>query len=180
MNMWELIKKLNMSPSRWKRFCCVYLKEYTLIDSTQALITGVRASESRQRKMNRALIEMGKGKRTKINKICEGNAEIFKAYTKPRIVNPIYGWSEADVWQFLKDRGVQSCSLYNEGWKRLGCIGCPMASKKQRARDFARWPQYAKMWIRALDQLDKEKLPPKLKEAWSTGEKAFEWYLNQP
>jgi phosphoadenosine phosphosulfate reductase len=58
------------------------------------------------------------------------------------VVNPIIEWTDADVWDFIHTHTIPYCSLYDEGHKRLGCIGCPMAGTERRLADFARWPKY--------------------------------------
>ena len=50
------------------------------------------------------------------------------------ILNPIIDWTHKDVWDYLNSRNIEHCKLYDEGYKRLGCIGCPMASKENRKR----------------------------------------------
>lgn len=65
-------------------------------------------------------------------------------------LNPIIDWEDDDVWEFLDDWAkVPHCELYDEGFKRLGCIGCPMAGTKGMKRDFARWPKYKDLYGRA-------------------------------
>ncbi len=55
-------------------------------------------------------------------------------------------WPDDVVWEFIREHQLPYCKLYDEGFKRLGCIGCPMSSKANKARDFARWPNYEKKW----------------------------------
>ena len=45
---------------------------------------------------------------------------------------------------------VPHCSLYDEGWRRLGCIGCPMSSAKQKQIENARYPHVKRNWIKAI------------------------------
>lgn len=44
------------------------------------------------------------------------------------LLNPIVDWTDEDVWDFLDNIvKVPHCCLYDEGFKRIGCIGCPLA-----------------------------------------------------
>ena len=45
---------------------------------------------------------------------------------------------------------VPHCSLYDEGWHRLGCIGCPMSSAKQKQIENIRYPHVKRNWIKAI------------------------------
>ena len=69
------------------------------------------------------------------------------------LVNPIIDWTTAEVWEFLKEYNIPYCSLYDEGFKRLGCIGCPMGSKEQRLREFERWPKYYNLYMIAFEKM---------------------------
>lgn len=67
------------------------------------------------------------------------------------IISPIIHWTEEDVWEFLNDvMQVPHCSLYDEGWKRIGCIGCPMSSHKQKKIENERYPHVKRNWLRAI------------------------------
>lgn len=67
------------------------------------------------------------------------------------LISPIIHWTEKDVWEFLnKVMEVPHCSLYDEGWHRLGCIGCPMSSAKQKQIENARYPHVKRNWIKAI------------------------------
>ena len=60
-------------------------------------------------------------------------------------------WTEGDVWEFLnKVMEVPHCSLYDEGWHRLGCIGCPMSSEKQKQIENIRYPHVKRNWIKSI------------------------------
>lgn len=72
---------------------------------------------------------------------------------RKRILNPIIDWNEAEVWEFIHEYEVPYCSLYDEGFKRLGCIGCPMGSVEARKREFERWPKYKEMYLRAFEKM---------------------------
>lgn len=132
MSMWELILKEKYPPMRNMRYCCRVLKE----DSGQGrfLITGVRAAESARRAKRKQveLCQNGKGR---------------------RFVHPIFEWSDSDVWGFIREYRIPFCQLYNEGKKRLGCIGCPMSGPDGIIQDFVRWPKYKQSYLRTFDKL---------------------------
>lgn len=67
------------------------------------------------------------------------------------LISPIIHWTERDVWEFLNEVvRVPHCELYDEGWKRIGCIGCPMSSAKHKREEEKRWPHVRRNWIRAI------------------------------
>lgn len=67
------------------------------------------------------------------------------------LISPIIYWTEQDVWEFLNDVvKVPHCSLYDEGWHRIGCIGCPMSSAKQKRIENERYPHIKRNWIKAI------------------------------
>lgn len=39
-------------------------------------------------------------------------------------VNPILNWTEMDVWAFILEQGLPYCSLYDRGYRSLGCMPC--------------------------------------------------------
>lgn len=122
----------NGYPMRTARKCCEEFKESR---GTGILLTGIRAAESPRRA--KAWKELTRWNKSEARWLC----------------NPILGWADADVWQFIHANRLPYCSLYDEGWKRLGCIGCPMGGAAQVQREFARWPQYERAWRRAFHRL---------------------------
>lgn len=67
------------------------------------------------------------------------------------LISPIIYWTEQDVWEFLNDVvKVPHCLLYDEGWHRIGCIGCPMSSHKQKMIENERYPHVKSNWIKAI------------------------------
>lgn len=78
------------------------------------------------------------------------------------LISPIIHWTEEDVWEFLnKVMEVPHCSLYDEGWHRIGCIGCPMSSAKQKQIENARYPHVKRNWINAIKAI-RGKIPSRL------------------
>jgi phosphoadenosine phosphosulfate reductase len=121
----RMVEKMIM-PTRMFRWCCQEYKECCSKCDTVSVV-GVRIVESAKR-----------AKRWR--------DVTFHSETKKMIVAPIVYWTDADVWNFIKSRNLPYCCLYDEGWSRLGCVGCPLNSKSQ-AREFERWPKYKAMWM---------------------------------
>ncbi len=67
------------------------------------------------------------------------------------LISPIIYWTEKDVGEFLNDVvRIPHCSLYDEGWHRIGCIGCPISSAKQKRIENERYPHVKRGWIKAI------------------------------
>jgi phosphoadenosine phosphosulfate reductase len=196
--MWNLIPFKKMPPLRIMRYCCSELKEQG--GKNRLKITGVRMAESKNRADNGGLVKIiGKPKTTQkflaendINFQLTNQGGVVLNYdnagsrravehcfrTTTTMVNPIIDWTEDDVWEFLNYYGCESNPLYKCGRGRIGCIGCPMQSKKGMKRDFKMYPKYYEAYIRAFDRMVKV-----LKETsnkpikWSCGEDVMHWWL---
>lgn len=145
-------------PTRQNRWCCEKLKENG--GSGRFVITGIRWAESYQRK-NRRMIE-----------------SCFKDGTK-KFINPIIDWSDNDVWNFIKEYDIPYCKLYNEGWKRIGCLFCPMSN--HRKIEVELYPKYKKAFIRAFEKLfqNRKSQGKKSVDRWKSGEEMFNWWINE-
>lgn len=201
VTMWNLIPKKLIPPTRIMRYCCSSMKECN--GKGRVTVTGVRWAESVNRKNNQGMaVVVSKSKRLK-KTFEEAGAEfnvsrsggivmnddndaarrmVEQCYrTHKTLVNPIVDWSEEQVWQFLREvRQVESCGLYQEGFTRLGCIGCPMAKYQGRMREFARWPKYKENYLKAFDRMIAEREKRGLMKAptkWNTAEEVFEWWM---
>jgi len=151
-SMWRLIEEHQILPTRLVRFCCEYLKEQG--NKEGYLITGIRWAESAKRR-KRSMVEIG-------------------AYNKRIIfLHPIIDWGNDDVWEYIKEYRVPYCSLYDKGFKRLGCIMCPFCRGKQLKMEMERYPKYVDMWRRACERLLITQSHPKYK----TGEEMFQWWI---
>lgn len=183
-SMFQLIEEKGL-PTRLKRFCCAELKERG--GKGRFVVTGVRWAESSRRKNNRYLVEFDKyGSKSK--QALE-NRELFLMADNDdkrkmienctikgkHILNPIIDWTEAEVWHYLNSRNIKHCKLYDVGYARLGCIGCPISSKRQA--DLGRYPKFAENYKRAIARW----LPGYLERAKKEGRKPLfttvdEWY----
>lgn len=198
MTMWKLIVKKQMPPTRIARYCCKELKE-THGDG-RVVMTGVRWAESSNRQQNQGLVTLFDGKKatpvaddhgadytqTKRGGIVlnldndAARRTVEMCYrTNKTLVNPIIDWSDDDVWAFIRHYNVPYCELYDEGWKRLGCIGCPLGSYASQRREFERWPKYKRMYIRAFDKMleARAKAGKTNNDIWQNGEGVLAWWV---
>ena len=148
-------------PTRLIRWCCQEYKEKG--GSGKFKIIGVRADESARRK--------GLWKEIVVNK------------NMGTISCPILYWTDADIWQYIRDNNIPYCKLYDEGFSRLGCVGCPIGGKN-RIKEFARYPRYEAMWKRAFKTLWENhrheitrKGTPRFFNKFDSWEKFWDWWL---
>lgn len=126
-------------PSRRVRWCCSELKEKKVLDYA---ILGIRAEESAKRKA-----------KYKEPEICR----VYNKNDKVRQYFPILNWTKEDVAEFIADRGIKCHPLYYDSdglfhaERRLGCLCCPMQSKRQRIADFKQFPRFVYIYIYITD-----------------------------
>lgn len=199
ITMWNLIPVNGMPPTRLARYCCRILKESS--GKGRITITGVRWAESARRAAIHDVAEIfGKPKTTRslademnvsydtnndkklvLNDDNDENRRIVEhCYrTQKTMVNPIIDWSDDDVWDFLNNIAkVEHCCLYDQGYERIGCIGCPMANK-QRTKHFERYPQYKNNYLKAFERmLALNEVNGKIsKNDWKTPEDVMNWWI---
>lgn len=173
MSFWQLVEKTRMLPSRRMRYCCSVLKEAT--HQGRVTLTGVRREESAKR-ANRQILDINKKPRQfdeferadKIDVQCFGNG-------KEKItVNPILDWTETDVWQYLDNVvNVRHCELYDQGRHRVGCLFCPMKSRKEIVDDMQRYPhQFERLKKTVVKIAETSKVFPNDPKAF------LEWWLS--
>jgi phosphoadenosine phosphosulfate reductase len=178
--IWELVPKKLMPPTRLVRYCCAEFKERRF--ANQHLMFGVRWAESTSRAA-RGLHEKLHAKAEKRIAYADENDDGRKLTeicgVKNRIVtNPIIDWTDGAVWRYMRDNDIVMNPLYAMGFRRVGCIGCPMASKRERLREFVLFPKYKDMWLRAFSRmLDVRKERGKETE-WKTAEDVFRWWVD--
>lgn len=177
-SMWKLIVKKMMPPTRLIRYCCDVLKEHGGVG--RFVMTGVRWSESTQRSSRNSLEIQGASKRTGIflNADNDENRREFETCIKKgkRILNPIIDWTDDDVWDFLKYYDCRSNPLYQCGYKRVGCVGCPMA-RKGMIKEFEQYPKYKENYIRAFQRMVDAHGYANTSKNWTSGEAVFDWWI---
>ena len=175
MSIFQKAVERKILPTMRIRWCCADFKESA--GAGKVTLIGIRAEESarrakrhevevRSKKFSGNLDEFEewskseierKQKRTK-RKLNEDEFSI-KSDNEVRCINgkdsilisPIFDWTEKDVWYFLNNViKAPHCSLYDEGYSRLGCILCPMSQYKQKVKEMKRFPHVKRNWIEAI------------------------------
>ena len=162
-------------PSMRVRWCCAEYKETA--GAGKVTLIGIRKAES-ARRAKRNEVEINNRKfsgdldgleeyrktrnREKRGRKPKGNREVTIVNAdgesvlgcirgkESLLISPIIDWTDDEVWEFLGALGVEHCELYDEGWRRIGCIGCPMSSHKQKMIENARYPHVRRNWIKAI------------------------------
>lgn len=182
ISMWQLIIKKGFPPTRIVRYCCSVLKENG--GMFRFVSTGVRWTESIKRRSRSSLEISGKSRKTAVilNADNTEDRKFVETCTKKskRVLNPIIDWTDQNVWDFLNYYGCKSNPLYQCGFTRIGCIGCPMARAKKQQWEFARYPKYKEMYIRSFDKMLQVRREKDLShKMWSTGEDVMAWWLSE-
>lgn len=95
--------------------------------------------------------------------------------TRQTTVNPIIDWTDAEVWEFIHEYNVPYCELYDQGYKRLGCIGCPMSS--HQVEELERYPKYKQLYLLAFDNMLKNLDDAKIITTWTSAENVMLWWF---
>lgn len=131
----QLMEKRGV-PHRFARFCCEVLKEYKVHDRA---IQGIRREESTKR-----------SQRYKEPEVCR----LYPKGEKARVYLPILEWTIDDVARFIEERGIKLAPAYYDDRgcvhydRRLGCIGCPLATEWKRREQFQQYPGLLRQWIK--------------------------------
>ena len=183
ISMWRLIPEKLIPPTRLVRYCCSILKETGC--ANRYIATGVRWDESVSRMKREEFEKFGQTKKekekfTKIMLMEDNDARRRMSelcmQQKKMIVNPIIDWTHSDIWGYINSEKIETCDLYQCGYDRVGCIGCPMAGKK-RYKEFADFPKYKQLYINAFDRMLKERERRGKECKWTTGEEVFLWWM---
>lgn len=200
ITMWNLIPKKMMPLTRLVRYCCEKLKESG--GKGRLTVTGVRWAESSNRKNSQGVVTMTNRHKRNTNAQAaeENNADYMVTSkggiilnfddaasrrtveqcfrTSKTILNPIIDWDDEDVWEFLNDVAkVPHCELYDQGCKRLGCIGCPMSTKREAALE--RYPQYKAHYMRAFARMIEERKKRGKEHTFESPQAVMDWYLEK-
>lgn len=202
MSMWSLIVDKMIPPTRIQRYCCSVLKEST--SANRFIATGVRAAESTLRKGRDVFSTRGKTKKhayyyyyySHVEEVFRESLEMTEGGLQTEspwdcrfiteakknnelICNPIYEWTDTDVWDYIRTREMKYNPLYDRGFLRVGCIGCPMASNQRS--ELEQYPKYKALYIKAFERmLEKRRKNGKDDAArgkWKDAEGVYKWWI---
>jgi phosphoadenosine phosphosulfate reductase len=151
ITMWSLIANRAMPPTRMARYCCDELKERTG-EVGDTVFTGVRWEESKTRSQQQ-MVSFYKGK---------------------IMVRPIVDWTEYEVWSYILENEIPYCKLYDQGWDRIGCIGCPLG--KGQKKELQLYPKFKAAYIRAFEKMIQYRKDNGMECEWKTGEEVMKWW----
>ena len=167
-------------PTMRVRWCCAEYKE--MAGAGKVTLIGIRKAES-SRRAKRNEVEINNRKFSGDLEGLEGYRKARNAQKRGRkpnnnrevtivnadgertlgcirgqeslLISPIIEWTDDDVWNFLNTIGAAHCELYDQGFNRIGCIGCPMSPAKQKIIENKRWPHVKRNWIKAIKAIRK-------------------------
>lgn len=195
ITMWNLIPRKLMPCTRVVRYCCAYLKEQSTPNRLACL--GVRAAESSKRQGRDTFGIRGGNYRQATFFSLDHAEEVHREsqeindpawdctlikLMKERgstVVNPIYEWTDQDVWDYIRRENLKINPLYAQGKLRIGCILCPMASWSTKQKEMAEYPKYKQAYINAFDEMLKRREAHGLENKWKNGQEVFEWWIEQ-
>lgn len=193
ITMWNLIPRKLLPPTRIVRYCCSDLKESG--GDGRMTVTGVRWAESTNRKNGHGIVTVPvksaqrtygdnpdfratKGGVVLVNDNDDSRKMVEQCYKRHKTtLNPIVEWTDAQVWELISTHGITVCELYAEGWHRLGCIGCPLAKKNGREKEFNRWPKYKQYYLKAFEKMLAERKLRGKADEWQSPQDVFNWWM---
>ncbi len=184
ITMWNLIPRKMLPPWRKMRYCCSVLKETGC--ANRMIATGVRWAESKNRESRSAYETLSPKMKDKARvsdekMLLSDNDDTRKLFESCQlkaktVVNPIIDWKTSDIWDYVGSERICTNCLYEQGYDRVGCIGCPMAGKS-RWKEFADFPQYKQAYIKAFDRMLEVRKSKGKDGKWKTGEEVFLWWM---
>lgn len=196
INMFSLIAQKGIPPTRLVRYCCGVFKEGT--EKNKVVALGVRAAESKRRQ-NRDIFSTSVGKLANSKHFSLSHVqEVFKDAKeqdevwdctlvttarkhKTILVNPIYDWSDAEIWEYIHENNIAYNELYDMGYSRVGCILCPLANKREKQRDILTFPAYKERYIKAFEKMLEVRKERGKDDGnggvWKDAESVFRWWI---
>lgn len=178
LTMWQLIVKKKIPPTRLQRYCCEFLKENS--SPGRMVATGVRWDESNKRSKRGPLEATASNVKYRITLMNDNDDKrrLFeRCELKAKVIcNPIIDWRHSDIWRYIRGNNLEYNPLYDRGYRRIGCIGCPMAGKG-RYKEFNDFLKYKNLYIYAFDKMLAAIHEAGKPTKWKDGEDVFRWWM---
>lgn len=150
-NFYKLVERKGL-PLRTIRWCCRIFKEQ--IGYGHFMIDGVRSAESINRskrlKFEYFLNKWYHYKYKDVDIDIDSLNILVSKLKAKKILHIIFDWSDSDVWEYIRTLSVPYCDLYDHGYKRIGCVGCPMAPRDKIIKEFNDYPIIKNNYLKAI------------------------------
>jgi len=164
-------------PSRQMRWCCELLKEYGGFGRFQ--IDGLRSAESfnrsKRKKMEYVFNKANRKKYKDVEVSLDKLEELMKSGVAKKACHIIFSWSDKNIWDYIHANNMKYCSLYDEGFHRIGCIGCPNHRSDIRKFEFSLYPRLKASIIRSIGVRMSNS---KAFSYFDTAEEVFDWWVS--
>lgn len=207
LSMWQLIPKKKMPPTRLARYCCAYLKETACKNRMISTGVRWDESNARKERGPLEIIAAKKQDKIVLqhSDIYEepeenrqlslfdeepGETMLMNDNSKKRLMfercqlkaksicNPIVDWTTKELWDYIDSEHIEVNPLYQCGFSRVGCIGCPMADKK-RYFEFSVFPKYKQMYLNAFKRMLEELRKAGANPSWQNEYDVFSWWMEE-
>ena len=147
-------------PMRKQRWCCSMIKEAGGLGTIKILGTRARESTSRHK------------------------YAVFEESTKnpgtgTYLLRPIVDWTDREVWEYIGYRALPFCSLYGEGYKRLGCVLCPFEPTAVTRKNLERFPKIVANWHAAFERYWQVRIERGTPLDFESVEAYWQWWLSR-
>jgi len=167
---WKLVVEKGL-PMRNVRWCCEIIKEAG--GNGRTIIMGNRRAEG------------GKRRKQCYVETPEQRAKSPYRQSTKTFLRPIINFDNFDIWQYIRENNLPYCSLYDEGFKRLGCVLCPFS--RQIEREELYFPKIVANWKRACERIvmrhkangNMTRKGKPLKHCFETGEELYQWWTSR-
>jgi phosphoadenosine phosphosulfate reductase len=186
--MKNFIIRKGMLPMRQHRTCCAEYKEPA--GTGTCTCVGIRKYESRKRAKRNNVELFGKpgvafdikderlvSEKPQFDLFDVSSETVVTCVTgKDKIIlSPVFNWTDRDVWHYLNGNNIPACELYGMGFHRIGCLFCPMSSRKEKAHEYRLFKRAAeKIYIQAIAELMKRGKYPE----FDSPEDVFFWWIS--
>lgn len=165
-------------PTINRRFCCERLKER--IGAGNAVLTGVRAEESRKRAGYASVMIHSRRVEHQGTNLSRGRMWLEQSQhdcIKGRdrvMVYPLLKWTAEDVWNYIRERDLPINPLY-ETCGRVGCMFCPFSSDAQLDYYERHYPKFKESIITALGR----NLAKRGQSPFSNAAQLYRWWRSK-